>query len=160
MKKNIPLLLIAQCIALPAHAAEPRSFMGLGINDGIGTENNWTPNPSLRIGAQFNDKHRVYGYLEYDNKTYSTNLVASYDYFIPAFKNTDWKLFLGGSAGLKAAHKEKDDAILGIQTGINYRINRYFNTEFGYRIHDTRKEWKTRNMSQLDSFYLAVDFSV
>ncbi|PSU70881.1 hypothetical protein C9J22_08880 [Photobacterium phosphoreum] len=160
MKKIITVLLMGQCIALPIHATEARSFMGLGINDGIGTENDWKLNPSLRIGAQINDYHRAYSYLEYDNKTYSTNLVVSYDYFIPVLSNTDWKLFLGASAGLKAAHKEKDDAILGLQTGVNYRINHNFNTEFGYRIHDTRKNWKTRNMSQLDTFYLAIDFSV
>ncbi|WP_305810426.1 hypothetical protein [Photobacterium leiognathi] len=159
MKLKYTPILLSLFLSQSANASEPQAFIGFGINDGISSINtDWEFNPSLRVGTNFNDKHRLYSYLEIHKDIY--NLVGSYDYFMPISDNKDWRIFVGASTGIQVVESHKDDLILGAQTGINYRINKNFNTELGYRVHDTRSVWKERNMSQLDTFYIAIDFTV
>ncbi|PSV28206.1 hypothetical protein C9J44_03265 [Photobacterium sp. GB-27] len=159
MKLKFAPVLFGLFASLSAQASEPQAFIGVGINDGVSSINNrWEFNPSVRIGANFNDYHRLYSYLEFQKDAY--NFVASYDYFIPLTNSKNWRFFIGASSGIQIAESSKDDLILGAQTGINYRINKNFNTELGYRVHDTRSVWKERNMSQLDTFYISLDFAV
>ncbi|KJF81971.1 hypothetical protein C0W92_10950 [Photobacterium angustum] len=159
MKLKLVPVLLSLFASMSAQASELQAFIGVGINDGVSSINDgWNFNPSVRIGANINDNHRLYSYLEIKKELY--NFVASYDYLVPFTKSGDWRGFIGASTGVQIAESSKDDLILGAQTGINYRINKNFNTELGYRVHDTRSVWKTRNISQLDTFYISLDFAV
>ena len=136
------------------------TFVGLGMSDGMVNNDGHQFEPNLRVGAIFNENHRVTGTYAYATDSETSNIFASYDYLVGISDNQQWNWFIGGSAGYSVFKGADNDWSLGAQTGIQYSMSEKYSMEVGYRVIDTWDNWKDRNMSQLDSFYLAVDIKL
>ena len=134
------------------------TFAGLGVSDGMMSDANYQFEPNFRIGAIINDNHRVTGTYAYATDSKASNIFASYDYLVGISDNQKWNWFIGASAGYSVFKYADNDWTLGAQTGIQYSVNEKYSMELGYRVIDTWDNWKDRDMSQLDSFYFAVDY--
>ncbi|WP_158264575.1 outer membrane beta-barrel protein [Photobacterium rosenbergii] len=133
-------------------------FGGLGLSDGTVSNIGGEFEYNFRAGAIINDTHRLTGTYAYGDDSRASHLFASYDYMVGISENQKWNWFIGASAGYAVFKKADNDWTLGAQTGIQYSVNENYSLELGYRVIDTWDEWKDRNMSQLDSFYFAVDY--
>ncbi|MGR5063449.1 hypothetical protein [Photobacterium sp. DNB22_13_2] len=160
MKKLGLIVTSAILLSGTASAAEYESFIGLGVSDGVMNNAGHQFEPNLRAGVVINDSHRVTGTYAYATDSEASNLFASYDYMVGISDNQKWNWFIGGSAGYTVFKGSDNDWTLGAQTGVQYSLNDRYSMELGYRVIDTLDDWKDRNMSQLDSFYLAVDIKL
>ncbi|MGF1735023.1 hypothetical protein [Photobacterium satsumensis] len=160
MKKLGLIVTSAILLSGGVSAAEYESFVGLGVSDGTMNHGGYQFEPNLRAGVIINDNHRVTGTYAYATDSEASNLFASYDYMVGISDNQKWNWFIGGSAGYSVFKGADNDWNLGAQTGIQYVLGDQYSMELGYRVIDTWDEWKDRNMSQLDSFYLAVDIKL
>ncbi|AJR06340.1 hypothetical protein C9J03_13445 [Photobacterium gaetbulicola] len=155
-------LIMASAVLLSGavSAAEYETFVGVGVSDGVMYNGGHQFEPNLRVGTVINDKHRLTGTYAYATDSKDSNIFASYDYLVSISDNQKWNWFIGGSAGYAVFKDAGNDWSLGAQTGVQYQINDKYSMEMGYRVIDTWDDWKDRNMSQLDSFYLAVDIKL
>ncbi|MGF1684439.1 hypothetical protein [Photobacterium minamisatsumaniensis] len=160
MIKKCLAITMGLMLATTAYANEIEHFVGFGTSDGMSHNADFQFEPNFRAGAVLNDNHRVTGTYAYATDSRVTNFFVSYDYMVNLSDTSNWQWLIGASGGHEFISHGDNDWTLGVQTGMRYGFNERFTGEVGYRVIDTWDNWQERNMSQLDSFYIVLDYKL
>ncbi|MBY5947302.1 hypothetical protein [Photobacterium rosenbergii] len=166
VKKLIPqvalgsLLLACISTAVAAEVKESKSFIGIGVTDGTKYESPLEFEPVFRLGAIFDEKHRVAANYSHGFSSGVTSIHFAYDYLHPFTDSGNWQVFGGGSLGYKFGLHDSNDWTFGGQTGIRYQYSPETSFDFGYRMFDTLDEWKEHELGQLGNIYISIDFTM
>ena len=106
-----------------AEPATSQSFIGLGITDGTKYESPLEFEPVFRLGAIFDEKHRMTANYSYGFTSGVTSIHLAYDYLHPFTDSGNWQVFGGGSIGYKFGLHDTNDWTFGGQTGIRYQFS-------------------------------------
>ena len=149
---------VSTAVAAAGEFKQADSFIGIGVTDGTKYETPLEFEPVFRLGAIFDDKHRVTANYSHGFSSGVTSIHFAYDYLYPFTQSGNWQVFGGGSLGYKFGLYDVNDWTFGGQTGIRYRFSQETSMDFGYRVFDTIDDWKEYQLGELGNIYISIDF--
>ena len=154
------LLLACLSTVAASEVKEAKSFIGVGVTDGTKYESPLEFEPIFRLGAIFDDQHRIAANYSHGFTSGVTSIHFAYDYLYPFTDSGSWQVFAGGSLGYKFGLHDKNDWTFGGQTGIRYQYSPATSVDFGYRVFDTLDDWKEYELGELGNLYISIDFTM
>ncbi|MBY5990976.1 outer membrane beta-barrel protein [Ferrimonas balearica] len=177
MKKTTTALLLSSLLAAPAMANNIDYFVGFGLGyqedtiKGDVRKDSDDLSYEARVGAIFNDNHRLMGTYSYkedkfdrDDSRYKHEqhlFLASYDYLMPLTADGRLQAFAGlsmGGVGNKLQGKNSNDFTWGGQAGMQYRLTNNWSAELRYQYLDMDYDKQGLTVEDSQNVTFAIDY--